>query len=76
MGALGQGQFVCCSNDEVVAWVLQGGTMSEPFRGRAYAPWGRRFGRAARIIRRSRERWAVARAVVEAKIERWAARRS
>ena len=63
-------------NGEVVARVLEGGRMSEPFRGRTYAPWGRRHGRATKIIRRSRERWASARAVVEAKIERWAARRS
>lgn len=60
-------------NGEVVARVLQGGRVSEPFRGRTYAPWGRRFGRAARILRGSRERWATARAKVEGKIGRWAA---
>jgi len=43
----------------------------EPFSGKTYPPLGEPNGRADNIIKRSRERYATPRAVVEEKIERW-----
>jgi hypothetical protein len=63
--------FANLSNGEVYAKVLASGQDTEPFLGRTYPPKGIRRGHRERIIRRSRERYGVARARVEARVEGW-----
>jgi hypothetical protein len=57
-------------NFNVCAKLLSGKELSEPFQGRTLQPVGRRYGRRERIIRRSRERYATKRWVVEDRIRR------
>jgi energy-coupling factor transporter ATP-binding protein EcfA2 len=58
---------------EVVVKLLEDGTNKEPFRARMLAPLENRIGRKEKLIARSRERFAVKRAVIEDKLSRWMA---
>jgi Type IV secretion-system coupling protein DNA-binding domain len=64
-------QFTSLGNHDVCAKLLNGGRDSEPFLGRTLPQIGVRYGRAATIIRRSREKYATSRKIVENRIERW-----
>ena len=64
-------QFTRLNNHEVYAKLLTRGEWSEPFLGVTLSPAGRRHGHSETIIRRSRERYARAREIVEDKIRRW-----
>lgn len=59
------------SNGEVFARLLRDGRDAPPFIGRTYPPFGTRYGRSEKIIRRSRERYSTKRGIVGRKIERW-----
>ncbi len=63
--------FVELGNHEVCAKILDGGRCRQPFFGKTLPPLGTRHGRRQIIIRRSRERYARPRNVVEGKIRRW-----
>ncbi len=56
---------------EVVVKLLEDGTNREPFRARMLPPLENRIGRKNRLIARSRERFAVPRAVIDDKMRRW-----
>jgi hypothetical protein len=63
--------FSSLGNYEVCVKLLSGGQHNEPFLGTTLPPIGRRYGRGANLLRRSRERYASHRAVVEDRIRRW-----
>lgn len=65
------GNFTRLGNYEVYAKLLNRGEWSEPFSGKTSLPSGERHGRSATIIRRSREKYAMKRDVIEDKIRRW-----
>ena len=58
---------------EAVVKLLEDGTNKEPFRAKMLPPIENRVGRKAKLIARSRERFATPRAVVENRLSRWAA---
>ena len=74
-GACSADDLVSLGNGEVFAKTLSGGRDVQAFRGRTLMPSATRHGRMDTIVRRSRERFARGRAVVEGKIERWMGRR-
>lgn len=63
--------FTDLANFEVLVKPLSARSPLAPFRGRTLPPLRLSTGNAANILRRSRERYAVKRAVIEAKIARW-----
>jgi energy-coupling factor transporter ATP-binding protein EcfA2 len=63
--------FSSLGNYEVCAKVLAEGQHGDPFLGITLAPFGHRYGHGGKLLRRSRERYAASRAVVEDKIRRW-----
>jgi len=63
------------ANYEVCAKLLKDGEWYEPFQGTTFPPLGERHKRRETIIRRSREKYAARRQVVEDKIHRWTLRR-
>jgi hypothetical protein len=58
---------------EAVVKLLEDGTNKEPFRAWMLPPLENRVGRKDKLIARSRERFAVKRAVIEDKLSRWMA---
>jgi hypothetical protein len=58
-------------NKEICAKILAAGRHTDPFLAKTNPPAGARYGRGCNIIRRSRERYATPRKVVEDKISRW-----
>lgn len=64
-------QLVDLDRFELVVKLLEDGTNKTPFRGRSLAPLENRCGRRDKLIARSRERFAMPRKEVEAKLERW-----
>jgi hypothetical protein len=58
-------------NFSVVAKLLENGEHRQPFIGRTMPPIQRSHGKRERLIRRSREKYATPRRVVEGKIDRW-----
>lgn len=64
-------QFTGLGNGEICARILEDGKSVEPFLGRTFRPGGTRYGRRRKIVKRSRERYALRRSVVESKIKRW-----
>jgi energy-coupling factor transporter ATP-binding protein EcfA2 len=56
---------------EAVVKLLEDGTNREPFRARMLPPLEDRVGHKEKLIARSRERFAVRRAVIEDKLNRW-----
>jgi Type IV secretion-system coupling protein DNA-binding domain len=70
-GAYLAGNFTRLSNYEICVKMLADGEASEPFVGKTASPVGKRHGKHAAILRRSRERFATKRSVVEDKIRRW-----
>ncbi len=65
------GPFSSLGNHEVVVKTISGGDNLEPFRGRTLPPLHIRSGSRDRVIRRSRQRYAVPKEDVESKIDRW-----
>ncbi len=63
--------FAGLGNREVYAKLLSNGQDIEPFMGRTLPPGGRRHDRREVIVRRSREKYATRRAIVEKKIISW-----
>jgi hypothetical protein len=63
--------FSNLANTEVCVKLLEHGNQLDPFLARTWPPIGKRYGTRENIIRRSRERYATPRAVVEDKIRRW-----
>jgi hypothetical protein len=63
--------FVGLANYEVRVRTLRGAGPAEPFVGQTEKPWALRTGRRDAVVRRSRERYAGRRHVVEQKINRW-----
>lgn len=64
-------QFTDLANHEVCVKLLVAGEAIAPFVGKTLPPSGTRSGKKARLIRRSREKYATPRHVVEDKIQRW-----
>jgi hypothetical protein len=58
---------------EAVVKLLEDGANREPFRAKMLPPLENRIGRKEKLIARSRERFAVRRAVIEDKLNRWMA---
>lgn len=63
--------FTSLNNREVCVKLLVDGEDREPFLGRTLSPQRKRYGKRETIIRRSREKYATRRAIVEEKISRW-----
>lgn len=63
--------FTELGNFEVCVKLLVDGQHNYPFTGTTFTPLNERFGRRKNIIRRSREKYATPRKVVESKIDRW-----
>lgn len=68
-------QLCSLSNHEICAKLLIHGEDREPFLGKTLPPIGEIHRRGATIIRRSREKYATKREVVEDRINRWISRR-
>jgi hypothetical protein len=64
-------QLTSLGNHEVCAKLLADGQDCEPFLGKTLPPLGERHGRRETIIRRSREKYARPRKMVENRIRRW-----
>jgi hypothetical protein len=64
-------QFTGLGNYEVCAKLLADGQDGEPFLGKTLPPIGERHDRRGKIIRRSRQKYATHRKIVEDKIKRW-----
>ena len=64
-------QLTDLGNHEVCVKLLRGGVQLEPFLGQTLPPLDLNFNRRENLIRRSREKYATPRAVVEDKIRRW-----
>jgi hypothetical protein len=64
-------QFSSLGNFEVMVKLLSQGRHGDPFWGRTLAPISLRSGRRTSVIRRSREKYASRKHVVEEKIARW-----
>lgn len=64
-------QFTNLNNGEVCAKLLSGGHDIEPFIGRTHPPYGTRHGRREQIVRRSRQRYATQREIVERRHYQW-----
>jgi hypothetical protein len=58
---------------ETAVKLLEDGTNREPFRAKMLPPLDHPIGRKEKLIARSRERFAVRRAVIEDKLNRWMA---
>ena len=56
---------------EAIVKLLEDGTNKEPFRANMLPPMENHVGRREKLIARSRERFAVRRAVIEDKLNRW-----
>ena len=65
-------QFVDLEKFEILIRLLEDGANKEPFRARTLAPVENPVGRRAKLIARSRDRFALSRSSVEAKIRCWA----
>jgi len=66
--------FATLGNGDVCAKLLSSGHDSEAFFGRTMPPRGKRYARRETIIRRSREKYATKREVIERRIARWIGR--
>lgn len=66
-----QSQFTELGRFEILVKHLQDGTTREPFRAKTFAPEEKPYGRTENMIRRSRERFATPRDLVETRINRW-----
>ncbi len=64
------------SNFNVVAKLLENGEHRQPFIGHTMPPIEQRYGNHENLIRRSREKYATPRHIVEDKIRRWLSPRS
>jgi hypothetical protein len=64
-------QFVDLHNYEICAKILNNGEHGDPFMARTLPVWGSRHGRRETIIGRSREKYGLARDVIEDRIRRW-----
>lgn len=65
--------FLDLDRFEVLVKLLEGGVSKPPFRAKTLAPLENRVGRKAKLIARSRERFATSRIIVEEKMNRWIA---
>jgi len=63
--------FTALDNREAYMKTLEGGKDIEPFLARMAPPCGTRYGHRDKIVRRSREKYARARAVIDQKIRAW-----
>jgi hypothetical protein len=70
-GVYNAARFTELGNYEVCAKVLVNGEQREPFFGKTLRPLGECYGRHEILIRRSREKYASPRGIVEDKIRRW-----
>jgi len=64
-------EFSRLNNGHIITKILYDGQDREPFRGKALPPSGHRHGRRETIIKRSREKYATPRSVVERRINSW-----
>ena len=64
-------QLTSLGNYEVYAKLLANGQDCEPFLGKTLPPQGKRHGRRQTIVRRSHEKYATKRNLIEEKINRW-----
>lgn len=72
-GAFVRSQFTELGRFEILVKHLEDGTSREPFRARTFPPERKGHGRQENFVRRSRERFATSRSLVEARINRWLA---
>jgi hypothetical protein len=70
-GSFPAGYFASLNNYEAVVKLLSGGQHRDPFHADTLPPLNIRSGQRERVIKRSREKYANSKKVVEEKIERW-----
>jgi hypothetical protein len=63
--------FSSLPNRHLIVKMLQDGEPLQPFQGTPESPASRRVGRRDNLIARSRQKYAVNKAIVEDKIRRW-----
>ncbi|HMJ88758.1 MAG TPA: type IV secretory system conjugative DNA transfer family protein, partial [Candidatus Acidoferrum sp.] len=56
---------------EAVVKLLENGANREPFRATMFPPMDNRIGRKEKLVKQSRERFAMKRAIIEDKLNRW-----
>ncbi len=64
-------QFVDLHNYEICAKILNNGEHGDPFMARTLPVWVERYNRRKTIIGRSREKYGLARNIIEDRIRRW-----
>jgi hypothetical protein len=64
-------QFTTLGNGEVLGKILESGQHSDAFLGRTLPPLGTRCGHRHSIIRRSREKYAKRKEVIQRKVRAW-----
>lgn len=67
-------QLVDLDRYEVIAKLMEGGVNKTPFRARSLPAGQKRIGHSAKLVARSRERFAISRPEVESGLNRWADR--
>jgi TraM recognition site of TraD and TraG/Type IV secretion-system coupling protein DNA-binding domain len=70
-GSYSASHFASLNNFEAMVKLLSFGQHNEPFHAHTLRPLNIRSGRRERIVRRSREKYANHKALVESKITRW-----
>jgi type IV secretory pathway TraG/TraD family ATPase VirD4 len=56
---------------EAIVKLLESGSNLQPFRAKTLPPFGNHTGRREKLVRHSRQRFALRRVVIEAKLDRW-----
>jgi hypothetical protein len=69
-------EFTCLDNYEIMVKMLYRGQQNSPFRARTLPPVPFAGGRYRDVVKRSRDRFASRKEVVEDKIDRWLRRRA
>jgi hypothetical protein len=64
-------QFVDLDKFEILTRLLENGANKEPFRAKTLAPVDNSVGRHAKLVAKSRERFATRRVIVETKLQEW-----
>jgi hypothetical protein len=70
-GEYAASQFVDLENYQICARILEDGRHGNSFFAKTLPLWGERHGMSQRIIRRSREKYGMPRAIIEDRIRRW-----
>jgi hypothetical protein len=70
-GVYPERRFIELGNREIAVKVLTRGEYGEPFLGTTLDAGGHNYGKAENLLRQSRDKYSIPRAVIEEKLKRW-----